>query len=70
MTTDFKKFKKTKKKPPVGEVKPKRRESHERPPSAQRPSYANIRPYFTTRNGRRIYAADYGYGGWPIGKGV
>ena len=22
--------------------------------------------YFTTRNGRRIYARDYGYQGWPI----
>ena len=24
------------------------------------------RPYFTTRNGRRIYARDYGYKSWPI----
>lgn len=26
-----------------------------------------IRPYFTTRNGKRIYASAYGYKGWPIG---
>ena len=25
-----------------------------------------VRAYFTTRNGRRIYASDYGYQGWPI----
>lgn len=24
------------------------------------------RAWFTTRNGRRIYASDYGYKGWPI----
>jgi len=28
------------------------------------------RAYFTTRNGRRIYARDYGYHGWPIGSAV
>lgn len=27
----------------------------------------NVRAFFTTRNGRRVYAADYGYRGWPIG---
>ena len=26
-----------------------------------------LRAYFTTRNGRRVYASDYGYKGWPIG---
>jgi hypothetical protein len=25
-----------------------------------------LRAYFTTRNGRRIYASEYGYKGWPI----
>jgi hypothetical protein len=28
----------------------------------------HYRPYFTARNGRRIYAADYGYKCWPIGQ--
>lgn len=27
-----------------------------------------LRPYFTTRNGKRIYARDYGYQAWPIGR--
>lgn len=26
------------------------------------------RAYFTTRNGRRVYAKDYGYKCWPIGR--
>jgi len=26
-----------------------------------------FRPYFTTRNGRRIHARDYGHRAWPIG---
>ncbi len=25
------------------------------------------RTYFTTRNGRRVYARDYGHKAWPIG---
>jgi len=25
-----------------------------------------VRPYFTTKNGRKIWAKDYGYKGWPI----
>jgi hypothetical protein len=29
---------------------------------------ANCRAFFTTRNGRRVYAADYGYKCWPIGQ--
>jgi hypothetical protein len=28
----------------------------------------NCRAWFTTRNGRRIYASDYGYRCWPIGQ--
>jgi hypothetical protein len=28
----------------------------------------NYRAYFTTRNGRRIYAVDYGYRAWPFGQ--
>ena len=28
----------------------------------------SIRPYFTTRHGRKVWARDYGYAGWPIGK--
>ncbi|MEX0701653.1 MAG: hypothetical protein WD069_06100 [Planctomycetales bacterium] len=28
----------------------------------------NVRPYFTTRNGRKVWAKDYGYKGWPIGR--
>ncbi len=27
------------------------------------------RPYFTTRNGKRIYASDYGHKSWPIRQG-
>ncbi len=26
----------------------------------------NCRAFFTTRNGRRVYARDYGYKCWPI----
>lgn len=28
---------------------------------------AGLYAYFTTRNGRRIYAKDYGHKCWPIG---
>jgi hypothetical protein len=30
-------------------------------------SKRTFRPYFTTKNGRRIYAKDYGHKSWPIG---
>lgn len=26
------------------------------------------RPYFTSKKGKRFYAADYGHKSWPIGK--
>ncbi len=35
---------------------------------AKKGGSTNYRPFFTTRNGRRIYAADYGYKCWPIGQ--
>lgn len=28
----------------------------------------SYRRFFTTRNGRRVYAEDYGYKCWPIGQ--
>jgi hypothetical protein len=34
---------------------------------ARKGTRAKLRTWFTTRNGRRIYAADYGYKAWPIG---
>jgi hypothetical protein len=28
---------------------------------------SDIVAYFTTKDGRRVYAREYGYRGWPIG---
>ena len=34
---------------------------------AKRKRSLRLVAYFTTRNGRRIYASEYGYKAWPIG---
>ncbi len=34
--------------------------------ATRRRNAKRFRAWFTTRRGRRIYAKDYGYKGWPI----
>lgn len=38
-----------------------------KPPPPGKGGSSNIRAYFTTRKGEKIWAKDYGYEGWPIG---
>ena len=49
--------------------KPKRgRSPSSRPGSVWKSARSkNLKAFFTTKNGKRIYAKDYGYQGWPIG---
>lgn len=48
--------------------RPGRKSPGNKTPKPASPKAPNLRPYFTTKDGRRIWAEDYGYSAWPIGR--